>query len=38
VGASCRGTWAITPDVLKGKEKLQFVGGVKPGETAAKKK
>src|SRR5713226_886149 len=29
VGASCRGTWSITPDVLKGKEKLQFVGEVK---------
>ena len=38
VGASCRGTWSITPDVLKGKEKLQFVGDVRPGETAAKKK
>lgn len=37
VGASCRGTWAITPDVLKGKEKLQFVGEVRPG-TAARKK
>jgi hypothetical protein len=35
VGASCRGTWAITPDVLKGKEKLQFVGEVRPGEIAA---
>lgn len=38
VGASCRGTWAITPDVLKGKEKLQFVGEVKPAQTAATKK
>lgn len=38
VGASCRGTWAITPDVLKGKENLQFVGEARPGETAAKKK
>ena len=38
VGASCRGTWSITPDVLKGKEKFQFVGEVRPGETAAKKK
>ncbi|PYM24567.1 MAG: hypothetical protein DMD80_23720 [Candidatus Rokuibacteriota bacterium] len=38
VGASCRGTWSITPDVLKGKEKFQFVGEVRPGEPAAKKK
>ena len=26
VGASCRGTWVITPDVVKGKEPVQFVG------------
>jgi hypothetical protein len=25
--ASCGGTWAITPDVLRGKEPLRFVGG-----------
>jgi hypothetical protein len=37
VGASCRGTWSITPDVLKGKEKLQFVGEVRPGAVAKKK-
>ena len=37
VRASCRGTWSITPDVLKGKEKVQFVGEVRPGETAVKK-
>lgn len=24
--ASCKGTWVITPDVLKGKEPLNFVG------------
>jgi len=24
--ASCRGTWAITPDVVKGKESIHFVG------------
>lgn len=24
--AACRGTWAITPDVVKGKEPVQFVG------------
>lgn len=26
VSASCRGTWAITPDVVKGKETVHFVG------------
>jgi hypothetical protein len=25
-GATCKGTWAITPDALKGKERVQFVG------------
>ena len=25
--ASCGGTWAITPDVVKGKERVRFVGG-----------
>jgi hypothetical protein len=25
--ASCGGTWAITPDVVKGKERVHFVGG-----------
>jgi hypothetical protein len=29
VGVSCRGTWVITPDVLKGKERVKFVGDVK---------
>lgn len=24
--ASCRGTWVITPDVVKGKEAVHFVG------------
>src|SRR5438093_12551193 len=38
VGASCRGTWSITPDVLKGKETFQFVVEVRPGETTAMKK
>ena len=23
---SCRGTWAITPDVVKGKESVEFLG------------
>jgi hypothetical protein len=26
VGASCRGTWVITPDAVKGKERVNFVG------------
>lgn len=25
--AGCAGTWAITPDVLKGREPIRFVGG-----------
>ena len=24
--ATCRGTWAITPDIVKGKKPVQFVG------------
>jgi len=30
VSASCRGTWAITPDVVKGKEAVHFVGETPP--------
>jgi hypothetical protein len=26
VGSTCKGTWAITPDVLKGRERVEFVG------------
>ena len=26
VGASCRGTWVISPDVVRGKEPVNFVG------------
>lgn len=26
ISSACRGTWAITPDVVKGKEPVQFVG------------
>ena len=26
VSTTCRGTWAITPDVVKGKEQVHFVG------------
>ncbi len=35
-GASCRGTWVITPNVLKGKEQLRFVGDVPSPEGAGK--
>jgi len=30
VSASCRGTWAITPDVVKGEEPVHFVGETPP--------
>jgi hypothetical protein len=30
VSASCRGTWAITPDIVKGKEAVHFVGEPPP--------
>lgn len=36
VGASCRGTWAITPDVVRGKETVHFVGDVSRSEALAK--
>jgi hypothetical protein len=29
--AACGGTWAITPSVLKGRERVQFVGGSSQG-------
>jgi hypothetical protein len=25
--AACGGTWLITPDTLKGKERVRFIGG-----------
>jgi len=28
--ASCRGTWVITPDVVKGREQVHFVGEPRP--------
>ena len=30
VGGACRGTWIITPDVLKGKERVKFVADSQP--------
>jgi hypothetical protein len=35
--ASCGGTWVITPDVLKGKDPLRFIGGPRARVEAAKK-
>lgn len=32
-GASCGGTWLITPDVLKGNEQVKFIGDV-PSDSA----
>ena len=26
VNSACRGTWVISPDVLKGREKFEFIG------------
>lgn len=34
---ACGGTWAITPDALRGKEPVQFVGGGSSDRTAAKR-
>ena len=31
VGTSCRGTWVITPDVVRGKEPVRFVGDTSRG-------
>ncbi|MGH7333632.1 MAG: hypothetical protein ACREKS_12985 [Candidatus Rokuibacteriota bacterium] len=31
VGASCRGTWVISPDVVRGKEPVNFVGNTSGG-------
>ncbi len=32
-GGTCGGTWVITPDELKGKEKVQFVGDTGPSSS-----
>jgi len=34
--AGCGGTWAITPDVLKGREPVKFVGG-QPSRSSSSK-
>ncbi len=35
VSRACGGTWAITPDALKGKEPIRFIGGESGPETRA---
>ena len=42
VSAGCGGTWAITPNALKGQERVRFVGGASgeqpvPSRTATKR-
>jgi hypothetical protein len=34
-GASCGGTWIITPDVVSGDESVQFVGSARGGRTVS---
>jgi hypothetical protein len=36
LNSACRGTWVITPDVLKGREKVQFIGDLPTPEKASK--
>ncbi len=36
VGVSCRGTWTITPDALRGKEPVRFVGDVPAARAVAR--
>ncbi len=36
VGTTCRGTWLITPNVLKGSERVEFVSTPPTSQTAAK--
>lgn len=35
LGASCRGTWAITAEILQGREKMKFVGDTSPEQVSA---
>ena len=34
---ACGGTWAITPDALKGKERVRFVGGQSGQQMSARR-
>lgn len=31
---TCRGTWAITPDIVKGNEPVKFIGDSPPGRSS----
>jgi hypothetical protein len=33
--ASCGGAWVVTPNVVRGREPLKFVGDTSPGRTTA---
>jgi len=33
--ASCGGNWVVTPDVVRGRERLKFVGDTSPDRSAA---
>jgi hypothetical protein len=35
VGTSCRGTWVISPNVLKGRERVEFLGALPTRPTTA---
>ena len=37
VGTTCRGTWVISPDVLKGRERVEFVGNPPASQTTPKR-
>jgi hypothetical protein len=36
VGTSCRGTWVISPNILRGRERVEFLGELSTPETAPK--
>jgi hypothetical protein len=36
VGTSCRGTWVISPNILRGRERVEFLGNPSTPETASK--
>jgi hypothetical protein len=33
--ATCGGSWIVTPNVIRGREPLKFIGDTSPGRTAA---
>jgi len=33
--ATCSGTWIVTPNMIRGRENLKFVGDTSPGRTTA---